>query len=113
MDSNESFRSVSRHVETVASNKDNFNYLTPTGTGRSKNDNFEMIGNVTNDEVNDTEIDITKYLKSPLPEDDIENKLSPKVKVVDSDSGKKIFETSVEFTSEESDFDDNFDEKLI
>jgi len=112
LDSNESFRSVNRHVETVASNKDNFNYLTPTG-GTRKN-NFEMLGNVTNDEVNETEIDITKYLKSPLQEDDVD-KLSPKVKVVevDTDSGKKMFETSIEFTSEESDFDENFDEKLI
>ena len=99
-------------METVASNKDNFNYLTPTG-GTRKN-NFEMLGNVTNDEVNETEIDITKYLKSPLQEDDVD-KLSPKVKVVevDTDSGKKMFETSIEFTSEESDFDENFDEKLI
>ena len=50
------------------------------------------------------------FTRSKRPQ--VEN---PKVKVVevDTDSGKKMFETSIEFTSEESDFDENFDEKLI
>jgi len=99
--------SVIRQVATVAGNKENFSYLTATN---KPEDNT----NVT--EVNDTDIDITKFLKSPDPQaqnmnKDNNNSISEDKSKKKYEEEKKVFESSIEFVSdgEESDFD----EKLI
>jgi len=101
--------SVIRQVATVAGNKENFSYLTASN---KQEDNT----NVT--EVNDTDIDITKFLKSPDPQaqnmnKDNNNSISEdkSEKKYEEVEAKKVFESSIEFVSdgEESDFD----EKLI
>ena len=99
--------SVIRQVATVAGNKENFSYLTATN---KPEDNT----NVT--EINDTDIDITKFLKSPDPQaqninKDNNNSISEDKSKKKYEEEKKVFESSIEFVSdgEESDFD----EKLI
>merc|ERR1712025_1064697 len=99
---------VIRQVATVADNKENFSYLTVMS---KQEDN----ANVT-EEDNDTDIDITKFLKSPDPQTqsvtkDNNNSLSEDQPEKRCEEAKKVFESSIEFVSdgEESDFD----EKLI
>ena len=112
IDSNETAKSVKssviRQVATVAGNKENFSYL--TNTNKLEEDNV----NVT-EEVNDTEIDITKFLKSPELQaqnmkKDIKNP-SHKDELEKSANGKKVFESSINFVSDGDESD--FDEKLI
>ena len=113
IDSNETTKSVRssvvRQVATVAGNKENFSYLTNTNKKEEQN------VNVT-EEVNDTEIDITKFLKSPEPQaqttnEDLKNSKDEDKSGKDIVSKKRVFESSIDFVSdgEESDFD----EKLI
>ena len=110
--------SVVRNVVSLANNRDNFNYLTAT-TPSKKRENQELRGaNTTNeDEINDTEIDITKYLKSPINKDDIseENASNSVVETLDvavtkAKDGGKMFEASINFVSDD---ESDFDEKLI
>ena len=112
IDSNGTAKSVKsyviRQVATVADNKENFSYLTVTN---KQEDN----ANVT-EEDNDTDIDITKFLKSPDPQaqsvtKDNNDSISEEKSEKRCEQAKKVFESSIEFVSdgEESDFD----EKLI
>ena len=112
IDSNETAKSVQssviRQVATVAGNKGNFSYL--TNTNKLEEDNV----NVT-EEVNETEIDITKFLKSPEPQaqnmsKDIKNPFH-KDELEKSANVKKVFESSINFVSDGDESD--FDEKLI
>ena len=112
IDSNETAKSVKssviRQVATVAGNKENFSYL--TNTNKLEEDNV----NVT-EEVNETEIDITKFLKSPEPQaqnmsKDIKNPFH-KDELEKSANVKKVFESSINFVSDGDESD--FDEKLI
>ena len=77
----------------------------------------EAQGNFSNDEINETEIDITKYLKSPEPtkptkddNDDDEEKVKTVVKQQDAKKEVKMFESSITFVSDD---DSDFEEKLI
>jgi len=112
IDSNETTKSVKssviRQVVTVAGNKENFSYL--TNTNKLQEDNV----NAT-EEVNDTDIDITKFLKSPEPQaqiskKDIKNHIY-KDKTEKSEKETKAFESSIDFVSDGDESD--FDEKLI
>ena len=66
-------------------------------------------------EVNDTEIDITKFLKSPDPQAENMNKdiikTFHKDELEKSVKMKKVFESSIDFVSDGDESD--FDEKLI
>ena len=57
---------VVRQVASVAGNKDNFNYLAATSSLQPAVEEASTGENVTAEE-NDTDIDITKFLKSPEP----------------------------------------------
>ena len=112
-DSNETTKSIKssiiRQVASVAGNKDNFSYLTSINKPEEGS-----VGNNT-EEVNDTEIDITKFLKSPEPQalnenSDIRNPIKEN-KDQNYPEEKKMFESSINFVSEGEESD--FDEKLI
>ena len=112
VDSNETTKSVKssviRQVATVAGNKENFSYLTNTNKLEEENVN-------ATEEVNDTDIDITKFLKSPEPQaqiskKDIKNQIH-KDKSEKSEEETKTFESSIDFVSDGDESD--FDEKLI
>ena len=112
VDSNETTKSVKssviRQVATVAGNKENFSYLTNTNKLEEENVN-------ATEEVNDTDIDITKFLKSPEPQTqiskkDIKNQIH-KDKSEKSEEETKTFESSIDFVSDGDESD--FDEKLI
>ena len=112
IDSNETAKSVKssviRQVASVAGNKENFSYL--TNTNKPEEDNVNG-----SEEVNDTEIDITKFLKSPDPQAQNMNKdmVKPfhKDELEKSVKMKKVFESSIDFVSDGDESD--FDEKLI
>ena len=112
IDSNETAKSVKssviRQVASVAGNKENFSYL--TNTNKPEEDNVNG-----SEEVNDTEIDITKFLKSPDPQAENMNKdiikTFHKDELEKSVKMKKVFESSIDFVSDGDESD--FDEKLI
>ena len=112
IDSNETEKSVTssviRQVASVAGNKENFSYL--TNTNKPEEDNVNG-----SEEVNDTEIDITKFLKSPDPQAENMNKdiikTFHKDELEKSVKMKKVLESSIDFVSDGDESD--FDEKLI
>ena len=101
---------VVRQVAVIANNTDNFNYLN-NNVEKEGNDGLEMKEGVSVDEVNDTSIDISKYLKSPVanPQDDDDKKVYPTS--AQEEKKEKLFESSITFVSDDD--DDEFSEKLI
>ena len=111
---------VVRQVASVAGNKDNFNYLAATSSLQPAVEEASTGENVTAEE-NDTDIDITKFLKSPEPsstkgrgvtETETEVTDECKTTAIPLPKDKKMIEHSITFLSEE-DEESDFDEKLI
>jgi len=71
---------------------------------------LEMKGGISTDEINDTSIDISKYLKSPVTQD-LDHKIPHSDQTSEREEKKeKLFESSITFVSDD---DDEFSENLI